>query len=85
MMQSIEGKIKNIIFTSDSGFFVGTFKVKKASEDLEELLQKTITVTGLILEVNEEDTYILHGTYAKHDRYGFQFQFQEFEKKIPFI
>ncbi len=82
-MQSIEGKIKNIIFTSDSGFFVGTFKVKKASEDLEELLQKTITVTGLILEVNEEDTYILHGTYAKHDRYGFQFQFQEFEKKIP--
>jgi len=83
-MQSIEGKIRNIIFSSDTGFFVGIFKVKNTnSEDLQELLHKTVTVTGLIVDVNEEDTYTLYGNYVKHERFGFQFQFQSYEKKIP--
>lgn len=83
-MQTIEGNIRNVIFSSESGFFVGTFKVKKTENpELEDILHKTITVTGLIADANTEDTYILQGTYTKHDRYGFQFQFQSFEKKIP--
>ncbi len=83
-MQTIEGKIRNKIFSSESGFFVGIFKVKDAKEsELEDLIHKTITITGLIADVNEEDTYILHGTYQKHDRYGYQFKFDSYEKKIP--
>ena len=83
-MQKIEGNIRNIIFSSESGFFVGTFKVKKTeNKELEEILHKTITVTGLIIDINMDDTFILEGSYVKHDRYGFQFQFQTYEKKIP--
>ncbi len=83
-MQSIEGKIRNKIYSSESGFFVGVFKVKDVEEkELEDLVHKTITITGLIADPNEEDTYVLHGTYGKHDRYGYQFQFQSYEKKIP--
>jgi len=52
-------------------------------KELEEILHKTITVTGLIIDINMDDTFILEGSYVKHDRYGFQFQFQTYEKKIP--
>lgn len=84
IMQSIEGKIKSTIYSSTSGFFVGLFRVKHVNdEDLKELLNQTITITGVILDVNDSDTYILHGKYQKHDRYGMQFQFESFEKKIP--
>ena len=82
-MQTIKGNIRTTIYMSENGFFVGTFKVKEASEDLKELLNKVITVTGLIIDPNEEDTYILTGTYQKHERYGFQFQFNEYQKVIP--
>jgi len=82
-MQKIEGKIRQKIFSSDSGFFVGIFKVKKTEEDLKDLMNKTITITGLLVDPNEEDTYVLYGNYQKHERYGMQFQFDTFEKKIP--
>ena len=82
-MQTIKGNIRTTIYTSENGFFVGTFKVKEASEDLKELLNKIITITGLIIDPNEEDTYVLTGTYQKHERYGFQFQFEEYQKVIP--
>jgi len=83
-MQSIEGKIRSKIFQSESGFFVGIFKVKDTQdEELKDLIHKTITITGLIVDANDSDTYILHGNYQKHERYGYQFAFQSFEKKIP--
>ena len=82
-MQTIKGNIRTTIYTSENGFFVGTFKVKEASEDLKELLNKVITITGLIIDPNEEDTYVLTGIYQKHERYGFQFQFEEYQKVIP--
>ncbi len=82
-MQTIKGNIRTTIYMSENGFFVGTFKVKEASEDLKELLNKVITITGLIIDPNEEDIYVLTGTYQKHERYGFQFQFEEYQKVIP--
>ena len=33
-MQTIKGNIRTTIYMSENGFFVGTFKVKEASEDL---------------------------------------------------
>ena len=83
-MQQIVGKIKSTIFQSDTGFFVGTFRVKETqNEELKDLVNKTITITGLLLEPNEEEIFELSGTYQKHDRYGYQFQFQSYDKKIP--
>ena len=84
MVQQIVGKIRATIFQSDTGFFVGTFRVKETqNEELKELINKTITITGLLLEPNEEEIFELSGTYQKHDRYGYQFQFQSYDKKIP--
>ena len=83
MMQKIIGKIKSTIYQSTTGFFVGTFRVKETVEDLQDLVNKTITITGLILDPNEEETYELSGTYQKHERYGYQFAFQSYEKKLP--
>lgn len=83
-MQQIIGKIKSTIFQSDTGFFVGTFRIKETpTEELQELVNKTITITGLLLEPNEEEVFELTGNYQKHERYGYQFQFQSYDKKIP--
>ena len=57
-MQTILGKIKTTIFHSTTGFFVGLFKVKEVkSEELKDLENKTITITGVLLEPNEEEIY----------------------------
>lgn len=83
-MHYIKGKIRQSIFLSDSGFFVGTFKIKETNEDeLKEFLNKTITITGTFVDLNMEDTYILYGDYTKHDRYGYQYQVSKYEKEIP--
>ena len=82
-MQWMKGNIRNTIFTSETGYFVGLFKVKECSDDLEDIINKTITIAGLLLNPNNEDTYILHGNYQKHERFGYQFQFESFEKTIP--
>ncbi|MCI8394084.1 MAG: ATP-dependent RecD-like DNA helicase [Bacilli bacterium] len=83
-MYYIKGKVRQAIFQSENGFFVGTFKIKETEEEtLREFLNKTITITGTFVEINTEDTYILYGEYQKHDRYGFQFQVAKYEKEIP--
>ena len=72
-MTSIKGNIRQIIFQSDSGFLVGLFKVKEASNDLKDIEHKTVTITGTFASISETDTYLLKGEYIKHDRYGYQF------------
>lgn len=83
-MGKIEGKIRTVIFSSETGFLVAIFKVKKAyDKSLKELEGKSITVTGLMLNNNTEDTYLLEGNYIRHERYGMQFSFYNYEKKLP--
>ena len=82
-MEFIKGNIRQVIFSGETGFFVGTFKVKEVSEALSEIKNKVVVVTGLLLEPNMEDTYILQGEYVRHDRYGMQFQFKDYEKVVP--
>lgn len=83
-MHYIKGKIRQSIFTSENGFFVGTFKIKETDEEaLKEFLNKTITITGTFVDLNTEDTYILYGNYTNHDRYGYQYQVVKYEKEIP--
>lgn len=83
-MQYIKGKIRQSIFASENGFFVGTFKIKETNDkNLKDFLNKTITITGLFVDINLEDTFILYGKYTKHDRYGYQFQVEKSEKEIP--
>ena len=81
-METIKGKIRQTIYKNDNGFFVGTFRVKEAkSENMEEFVNKTITISGTILEPNDEETYILMGEYTRHERYGYQYKIINYEKE----
>ena len=82
-MEFIKGNIRQVIFSGETGFFVGTFKAKEVSQPLNEIKNKVVVVTGLLIDPNLEDTYILQGEYVRHDRYGMQFQFKEYEKLMP--
>ena len=83
-MNYIKGKFRNTIYQNDNGFFVGLFRVKETNDDtLKDLLNKTVTVTGTILDVNLEDNYVLYGEYIHHDRFGMQYKFKNYEKILP--
>ena len=83
-MSKVIGKIRNILFSSDNGYTVALFRVKKTDDDeMKDFLNKTITVTGSFISPNTEDTYILTGSYIEHPRYGFQFKVDSYEKSAP--
>ena len=82
-MEYIRGKFKQMIYEGDNGYKVGLFRVKESSEELEELVNKTITFTGYFPEVNGEDYYILYGKYIDNARYGKQYQVSSYEKEEP--
>ena len=80
-MSYIKGKFKNMIFESDSGYKVGLFKVIETDD--EDIPLKTITFTGYFPDINKEDKYLLYGNYIFHNRYGYQFTVNNYEKIIP--
>lgn len=81
-MNYVKGKFKNFIFTSESGYKVGLFRVTET--DLDEIsTNKVITYTGYFVDITESDNYVLYGKYIYHDRYGYQFQVDSYEKIIP--
>lgn len=82
-MDSIKGKFKQMIFESDNGYKVGLFRVKEASTEMEEYVNKTITFTGYFADVNTEDYYNLIGKYVFNERYGNQFQVSSYEREEP--
>ena len=83
-MIEITGKIRNSIYTSDNGYIVALFRVKKTSSDeYKDFLNKTITICGNIINPNNENLYILSGDFIEHPRYGFQFKISSYEKSEP--
>jgi len=82
-MESIRGKFKQMIFESDNGYKVGLFRVKEASDGMEDQINKTITFTGYFADLNGEDTYTLEGNYTFNDRYGYQFQVANYKREEP--
>lgn len=83
-MNKITGKIRKVIYQNNNGFFVGLFRVKEVEEDeLKELVNKTITITGSMADINTEDNYMLYGEYVAHERFGNQFKFTNYEKILP--
>ena len=82
-MSFIKGKFRQSIFSSETGYIVGIFRVREASEDLKDIENKSITFTGYFAELNTEDSYIFNGKYVNHDRYGYQFQVENYEKLMP--
>ena len=82
-MEYIRGKFKQMIFESDNGYKVGLFRVKEASDEFDDMVNKTITYTGYFAQVNEEDYYKLYGKFVINERYGEQFQVTSYEREEP--
>jgi len=83
-VSTIEGKIRNIIYSGSNGYTVALFRVKKtSSEDMTDFLNRTITISGSFINPNQEDTYVLTGAYVDHPRYGFQFRVDSYDKSTP--
>ena len=82
-MESIRGKFKQMIFESDNGYKVGLFRVKEASDGMEDQINKTITFTGYFADLNGEDYYTLEGKYIFNERYGHQFQVSNYKREEP--
>lgn len=84
-MEYIKGKIRNIIYqNTDNGYAVAVFRVKETNSDLmKKYLNKTITITGTFLDLNSEDTYVLHGEYLNHERFGYQYNVKSYEREEP--
>ncbi len=80
----IKGQYRKSIFQSDTGYVIGIFKVLETnSKDLEVYLNRTITFTGYFHDLNEIDTYLLHGNLVHHEKYGDQFQVTSYERCKP--
>ena len=82
-MDYIKGKLTKSIFQSDNGFIVGLFRVKESSDNLSDINNKTITITGTFNGLNKEDLYIFHGEYIMNDKYGYQFKVSEYQRVEP--
>ncbi|HIS38659.1 MAG TPA: ATP-dependent RecD-like DNA helicase [Candidatus Onthousia faecavium] len=83
-MSKIIGNYKKTIFSnSTNSYLIGLFKVKEASNDLDNLINKTITITGYLPLLNEIDTYSLEGKIITHKKYGEQFEVSTFERIMP--
>ena len=84
MQVYIKGNFKRYIYKSDTGYVIGLFKVKEANSfELEEFINHTITFTGYFHELNEDDTYIYYGKLVEHEKYGIQFQVDNYERVLP--
>ena len=84
MSNYIKGEYKREIFSSDTGYIVGLFKVKETNnEEWEKYLNTTITFTGYFHELNNIDNYIFYGSFVEHEKYGMQFQTTSYERAIP--
>lgn len=80
----IKGNFKRYIFKSETGYCIGLFKVKEAnSSELEEFLDHTITFTGYFYDLNDDDTYLFYGNLVEHEKYGKQFQVENYERVLP--
>ncbi|MBE6154239.1 MAG: ATP-dependent RecD-like DNA helicase [Firmicutes bacterium] len=82
-MNYIKGKIRNIIYQNkDNGYVVAVFRIKETNDiKMEEYVNKTITITGSFLDINIEETFILYGESLKHERFGFQYKVNSYEKE----
>lgn len=80
----IKGQYKRNIFQSESGYVVGLFRIKEVSSSIpQEYLNTTITFTGYFHELNDIDTYIFYGHFIEHEKYGKQFQVENYERCKP--
>ena len=80
----IKGNFKRYIYKGDNGYVIGLFKIKESnSDELDEYINHTITFTGYFHELIEDDMYLFNGQVVEHEKYGTQFQVDNYERILP--
>lgn len=80
----IKGNYRKSIYQNASGYNIGIFKVQDTNEEkLANYIDRTITFTGYFHELNDIDTYIFYGKLVNHEKYGEQFQVDNYERCKP--
>lgn len=80
----IKGNYSRSIYESGTGYHVGLFKVEDTNnESLGDYIGKTITFTGYFHELNDTDKYLFYGKMVEHEKYGEQFQVENYERCKP--
>ena len=80
----IKGTFKRIIFQSDNNYVVGLFRVKDTNdEELEDYINRTITITGYFHELTIDENYIMYGNSSNNPKYGFQYNVSEYDRITP--
>lgn len=82
-MNYIKGKVRNIIYyNKDNGYVVAVFRVKETNDKkMSEYINKTVTITGSFLDINTDENFILYGDSFRHERFGFQYKVDHYEKE----
>lgn len=76
LIMEIEAKLEYIIYENHaSNYLVGSFSETETYH--------LFTGAGRLKDPQEDQTYILHGDYVKHPKYGTQFQIQGAQKVLP--
>ncbi len=84
MDKYIKGHYQRSIYQNSNGYHVGLFKVSDTNDEkLAEYINRTITFTGYFHELNEMDTYLFYGKLVHHEKYGEQFQTENYERCKP--
>ena len=84
-MNYLKGKFKQIIYDGTNGYKIGLFRVKETNnEEWKEYLNKTITFKGTIIDVKEDNYYILKGNFNYNERYQkTEFDVTEYKMEEP--
>lgn len=73
--------IQDIFSNPSNGYLVGLFRVKES--DVLEYVNKVITFTGIFNELKYKTTYKMEGEFVNHNKYGTQFQVDNYELVLP--
>src|SRR5574344_1774215 len=81
-MDYIKGKVRQLIYESESVYKVGIFRIKETTdEDMKDFIDKTITFVGYFADLNSNDTYKLYGSLVYNDKYGYQYKVSNYDKE----
>ena len=73
--------IESIFYNESNGYMVGLLRVRESSD--EEYINKVVTFTGIFDELKYKTTYLMNGNFVNHNKYGKQFQVENYELVLP--
>ena len=80
-MGSIKGKIRVIIYESDSNYKVGEIKVKETNDtEMEGFVGRNVHFTGYFANLQIGDNYEMEGTLVYKDKYGYQYNVTDYKR-----